>query len=238
MEEEPSQHRKHFEPAPSTDPPVLYKYYPPKRLDVFDTRIARFTAPTEFNDAFDSYYDTPAKEYLPHRSRFRRDVGIFCLTEDPNNHLMWVHYAEQHKGFVLGFATQSTLFADAGRTLRKVTYEPLPPQITFEGAPPLTVSCCKSREWIYEKEWRCVQRFTATASRDVIFDPMLVIKEVIIGSAMTDDHLSQILLFKEMHDRFESIKLSRSVLNRETWTIGHSPLSMRLCLDCGGTGFK
>ena len=30
-------------------------------------------------------------------------MGVLCLTERPDNHMMWVNYARNHTGFVIGF---------------------------------------------------------------------------------------------------------------------------------------
>jgi hypothetical protein len=37
-------------------PQTLYKYLPPDRIDVLETLRFRFSAPTEFNDTFDTRY--------------------------------------------------------------------------------------------------------------------------------------------------------------------------------------
>lgn len=34
-------------------------------------------------------------------------VGIFSLSENPCNELMWSHYAASHKGIALGFSSDS-----------------------------------------------------------------------------------------------------------------------------------
>ena len=76
---------------------------------------------TLFNDTFDCDYTLPGgNRYkdLMHRT----SLGIFCLTEDPDSHVMWVHYAAQHTGFVLGFDTSSELFSENGAKLAAVDY--------------------------------------------------------------------------------------------------------------------
>ena len=40
-------------------PHTLYKYYPPERIDVLDRLHVRFSPPTDFNDAFDSFHSVP-----------------------------------------------------------------------------------------------------------------------------------------------------------------------------------
>src|SRR5712692_3452331 len=103
-------------PIEQTPPAVLYKYYPSARIDIFQNWFLRFARPSAFNDSFDSRYGISGDKSLIQRaSNFRRQVGIFCLTEDADNQLMWVHYAEQQKGFAIGFHTDSALLTTQGR---------------------------------------------------------------------------------------------------------------------------
>ena len=68
------------------------------------------------------------------RARRRDRLGILCLTEDADNHLMWVNYARNHTGFVIGFRTASAFFQAGGASLRKVRYDPRPPDSVEEDA--------------------------------------------------------------------------------------------------------
>jgi len=40
-------------------PAILYKYFPPERIDVLENLSLRFTRPTEFNDTFDTHFLVP-----------------------------------------------------------------------------------------------------------------------------------------------------------------------------------
>src|SRR5262249_45453503 len=95
-----------------TRPSVLYKYYSPQRIDIFDNWTVRFTNPANFNDAFDSNWVGKTRDERIKIFKFRNKLGIFCTTENPDNHLMWVHYAGQHTGFVIGFKTDTLLFKE------------------------------------------------------------------------------------------------------------------------------
>src|SRR5579862_2843271 len=83
-------------------PLVLYKYLPPDRIDLLLDMEIRFSRPSDFNDAFDSHYVVTASDSKTvsdgktARSRLKNRLGIFCLTESRDNHLMWVHYAKNH----------------------------------------------------------------------------------------------------------------------------------------------
>jgi hypothetical protein len=73
---------------------------------MFEEQTIRFSHPSQFNDTFDCGYsgNLGAREVMQH-FHYRKALGILCLTETPDNHLMWVHYAAGHAGFVVGFRT-------------------------------------------------------------------------------------------------------------------------------------
>ena len=124
---------------------ILYKYFPPERLDVLDTATIRFTQPAVFNDVFESRPRDFLIEDLHWRSRCehpecvkahvrsiqshltlreRSSCGILCLTALQDNLLMWAHYAAEHTGFVIGFDTTHAFFSRSPEStgLCKVTY--------------------------------------------------------------------------------------------------------------------
>ena len=93
---------------------------------------------------------------------------VFCLTTEFDNDVMWAHYAENHKGIVLGFRhllDRDTPFIAA----KAVTYSDQVPVIgsgldfLLYGATPellqrtINAVCfTKSSRWQYESEWRAV----------------------------------------------------------------------------------
>ncbi len=169
-------------------PPVLYKYYTPERIDFFDNWTVRFSNPESFNDAFDSNWSAVTFPERRERAKFRSGLGVLCTTVDPDNHLMWVHYAAQHAGFVIGFKTDSDLFKDGG-DLREVRYEQPPPSIT---PPSMDLCWSKDPDWSREKEWRCIRKIGHGNARDVPLEPEWV-SEIILGSAMAGAHINAVL---------------------------------------------
>jgi hypothetical protein len=164
-------------------PDVLYKYLAPERIDIFEEMLVRFSPPTHFNDTFDSDYLVPISRSIKGitaRTLLRNKLGVFCLTERPDDHLMWVHYARSHTGFVLGFNARAPFFQEEGRILDKVKYQK-GPKVFGEGG--TDVCFYKSNEWSYEREWRCVRKFERSESRLVVIDPSLI-TQIIFGSKM------------------------------------------------------
>ena len=98
-----------------------------------------------------------------------RDSGIFCATRRKDNLLMWAHYADQHRGVMLGFKPDSAadsflclLEPVAYSAVRPSFYDPIDP---LNGTRPKLedmrafnryLTATKSPEWAYEEELRLV----------------------------------------------------------------------------------
>jgi hypothetical protein len=98
-----------------------------------------------------------------------RDSGIFCATRRKDNLLMWAHYAEQHRGVVLGFKPDPAvdsflclLEPVSYSAVRPSFYDPIDP---LQGARPKIedmrafnryLTATKSLDWAYEEELRLV----------------------------------------------------------------------------------
>lgn len=92
---------------------------------------------------------------------FRKKFGICCFTEKRDNILMWAHYAKDHTGFCLEFDTSNEFIAPR---ILKIDYEVIWPELNVlqldsypegELANKLLV---KARDWLYEQEWRIVDK--------------------------------------------------------------------------------
>ena len=85
------------------------------------------------------------------------NLGIVCLTEKPDNILMWSHYADGHRGFCLEFNTSFAPFSGA----EKVKYAKKLPILRLKDDPDLDLTrdivLTKSKGWAYEKEWRIIR---------------------------------------------------------------------------------
>lgn len=94
--------------------------------------------------------------------KFEELLGILCLTEKPDNLLMWAHYADSHRGFVIKFDEKSDFFDrrvapdDELRHLCKVTYSSKRPSLTLSEVENFSSLLTKGDVWEYEAEWRMV----------------------------------------------------------------------------------
>jgi len=117
-----------------------------------------------------------------HQEQLERECGVFSLSEDPCNLLMWVHYAGMHQGICLEFDTS---VAPINADLHQVIYQDaLPllamPNVDFETFAD-SVLLGKSPHWGYEQEWRLVKQKLTPAERIVVY-PAEALTGVILGS--------------------------------------------------------
>ncbi|MGH8068253.1 MAG: DUF2971 domain-containing protein [Candidatus Entotheonellia bacterium] len=95
---------------------ILYKYvlYEAGRKIIAGNSIG-FAGASDFNDPFEltgyprEEAANPVLQFITNiradakRGIWIRNSAILCLTRSPLNPLMWAHYAEAHRGFVIGF---------------------------------------------------------------------------------------------------------------------------------------
>lgn len=114
----------------------------------------------------------PAEPFANRIRDIRRRLRICCLCENDRSILMWSHYAEQHRGVLLGFDSK-TLEDGLRRPLESIDYQNGPPRLIDDKA---WIKACvyglgqgtewlgcerewaltKHIDWRYEKEWRFV----------------------------------------------------------------------------------
>jgi tetratricopeptide (TPR) repeat protein len=156
--------------------------------------------------------------------RLYQKIGILSLTEKWDNLLMWAHYADQHRGFVLEFDRSDEFFNRAdneddlyGRLI-KVKYSDTRPSTSFMAHIGLTTFLTKSTDWEYEQEWRRILGFEREttiqgANGDIhLFSfPPACLTGVILGCRMDESDKRKItdLLRKDTRYRHVSIRQAR-----------------------------
>ena len=158
----------------------IYKYSP-ARDDFFDNYLIRATTRGALNDPFEvsltndfldsAYLNKKSNKRLTEEilretgARQYRNQGIISLTETRDNLLMWSHYAEEHKGYVIEFNSDHDFFnktyvggseSDPSRSgrLTRVLYRK--ERLKVFNKLKLEPYFHKSDEWAYEKEHRLI----------------------------------------------------------------------------------
>jgi hypothetical protein len=106
------------------------------------------------------------KVYLRAKDSFTQHArGVACFTELWNDPLMWAHYADKHRGVMIGFDIEHPDFSE----VRFVDYSNTRPVHRQLGSKLDGKEMVKSDVWEREKEWRlsadlakCEIRMTAT----------------------------------------------------------------------------
>jgi len=183
---------------PQLIPPVLFKYFPPERLDVLTQGRVRISQRQVVNDERDfrpnylqpappevlaealtkqverdsavperlrptlvrhmvENFGTEMRDLMLARIRTPDEIGMLCLTDNPNNEEMWHEYAS--RGFVIAFDVAKL----AGTTfpklwIRKLSYTDEPIKYITDGIPNLEAFYRKEIRWSGESEWRGTHR--------------------------------------------------------------------------------
>jgi hypothetical protein len=165
--------------------------------------------------------------------KFNELLGIFSLTEKPDNLLMWSHYADSHEGFVIGFDTTNPYFDqrkgphDEFRYLRKVEYRYQRPQISLTELTGIEVFLVKSSDWAYEHEWRIIR---AIPEADEVIPgklypiylfrfPANAVIEVILGSRMSQDCRDAISHIVLKSGQFDNVRVLQAVPDEKEFRI-------------------
>ncbi len=142
-----------------------------------------------------------------HRKHINEAIGILSLSKLADVELMWAHYCEDHKGFVIGFDSNSTFFnrkpsdtPDVG-DLVDVRYSSTPIQILVDDYKiPVELLYSKKSIWAYEQEVRIVRELRNRDEEKVVNGkrihlfcfPKQDIREVIFGFNSPDDLIAEI----------------------------------------------
>lgn len=155
------------------------------------------------------------------RAQFNNSYGIFSLTEDPSNILMWTHYADNHSGICVGLDSNEldsfihTRASSEAPTIvlkKKVKYLQQRPGWNFfkdDSFEKITESwIAKSANWEYEREHRLLlipnttQQETESLEvrdRTIVF-PSEVISEVILGLNTSAEDVAEIKTLTHARD--------------------------------------
>lgn len=114
----------------------------------------------KLNENIDNILNLTRKKLSDVNDEFIKLTRVLCLTEKPDNILMWAHYAASHTGFVVEFDQTNEFFhqrrnlKDKYGYLRAVKYEKEIPEIDPVSENITQHFLIKSEDWKYEQEWR------------------------------------------------------------------------------------
>lgn len=166
-------------------------------------------------------------------SAFNKTIGILSLTEKRDNLLMWAHYADSHKGFLIEWDEHNKFFdhrikhEDEFRCLRKITYTNKRPQVFLAEVEGFEVFFTKSKEWEYEQEWRMTMplnlahKKTTCKDHDIyMFEfPKNSIKSIIFGCRMSESERQRLKnLIKDRSD-YSEVKIYQAGIDENKFML-------------------
>lgn len=167
-------------------------------------------------------------------------VGILCLSKRNDSCLMWSHYTDGHKGFVVGFNSDHEFFKrqktdpkDIG-TLEEVRYsldrfevDIIDIKLTSD------LFLIKNEEWKYEEEMRLV-RYLSKASHIIenqepyiyLFDiPKDCISSIIFGINCTEEIQKEIRSIVNSDDLLRNVPFYQAHMDYKSFIIQTRPIS-------------
>lgn len=162
-----------------------------------------------------------------------KNVGVLCLSEKNNDILMWAHYAESHKGFVVEFDSGSEFFdqtlsaQDNLRKLLKVEYSEKRPSLTISDITEVELFLAKSKHWEYEKEWRMVmplkeacEVISHSAGDIYLFEyPRQAIRSIVFGARMQEELIRDVVSGLASAGGFEHVIFYKAEIHAELYEI-------------------
>jgi len=165
------------------------------------------------------------------------NVGVLCLSEKNDDLLMWAHYADCHKGFVVEFDADSSFFnrklsdKDSFRHLRKVRYNHRRPAVTLTDTNDEEIFLTKSSHWEYEAEWRIMLPLadadsTVTVRGEVVslFEvPLAAIKSVIFGAKFPESLSNDTMESLSFLEGYESLEFYKARIHLTDYSVVIEP---------------
>ncbi len=174
-----------------------------------------------------------AKRYQDQfRINLEKKTRIICFSQRDDGILMWAHYADRHKGFVVGFKPEVLRRDYPHSGFYKVGYgieRPVVPHpyvgVSDENQLIAAVTQ-KSTEWKYEEEWRLLVDVGHLRRDSDPNDPNLyfpispgAIDQVIFGSRCSDQLVTKIETALENTPGFSRIRRFRARLDPKLFRI-------------------
>jgi hypothetical protein len=200
------------------------------------------------NPANDLLLDTH-KEKMPELrnvifTSLNNGIGVLCLTEEPGNLIMWAHYANNYKGFVVEFDDKHEFFHEKDSSMselgqiRSVNYSrDRPNHVSFTDLSAAEIFFFKSDDWAYEKEWRMLKPLPVEDANKVYRDadgqpvylfsfPPECVTGVIFGSRMPCDVRNRFLEFLSTDTRYSDVKPYQAILDEKKFRLNIEPVEM------------
>lgn len=149
-----------------------------------------------------------------------RDIPMFCLSETPNNVLMWSHYAQNHTGVCLEFNGRSPVFTYAVKVLYRSKRAVINLGLPRPDGDALIPAMTKSKDWRYEKEWRIIEAGTKPGLRQF---PLDTLTGIILGERISNADRARVM---DWHARREpKLRLRQASISHDEYRVDITDLA-------------
>lgn len=236
------------QPAAFNDPFEASPSFSENRPELDDCLLAQYLKETEpssdqarrqrLADGLRRLPSLRRKHALGLPAKLSEHFVALCLSRSPRSLLMWSHYTDCHRGFVIGFDTDSEFFKRGGAFggLREVTYANVRARVPEKDGRDATqeelasfnnsVFFTKSCDWAYEEElriWRHPQQADCVPRKPNGWDiclfrfPLEAVREVIVGARMTEGDYARIV--KLCESKYGHAQVLRASLDPERFAM-------------------
>lgn len=191
-------------------PPYLYRYRAltndtiAREIDAIRRQVLWCSYYRDLNDPMEGFYDPTLRvQHLDAYAHLTRDLlnqkhlfGICCLTDTPDNELMWTHYGANYGALCVSYRPKRLLEGlPKDVHLVRLGYGLAPPEIGLADTrnmqtAALKVLSHKKSSWAYEREWRVI----APLQGALPIAATECVREVHLGSRVSPEHKNRIEL--------------------------------------------
>jgi hypothetical protein len=164
---------------------------------------------------------------LEHNLKDLAKAGVYSLTEEKDDLLMWAHYADSHRGFVIGYDSSEEMetYLESPHLL-PVEYSDEYPKYSIEDFLSNKMNVIqkmavhKGRQWEHEKEWRILFP-RSNATRKMPWP----ISGIIFGHRMQHTHKDTI--YELMTGKSTNIVFFEAVPSKSMYKLDIQPFTRR-----------
>lgn len=170
------------------------------------------------------------------RAYYDQRYGILSLSRLHDSLLMWAHYADYHRGFVIGFNEDNVFFKGYElipglQRLSPVEYKDKRPVLSLSTQNTPQIFFRKSPEWSYEREWRLIRPLTECSKKInenphpiYLFDlPVEAIGQVVTGAQMRQDEYQELCEHCSKTEDLKHVKIHHIQLSRDSYSLETYP---------------
>jgi Zn ribbon nucleic-acid-binding protein len=157
--------------------------------------------------------------------RFDRHHRLFCASKKPDSILMWSHYADEHKGCVVGFDSDRPPFSELKEWFVEVDYRDEKIPFTYDPRNKawhkgmLAVTKTKHTGWAYEDEVRTI----FPGDEGIVRIPETTIRKVIFGCRCPQAAQDEVLQIVR-GARYAHVELLVAGLSRDLFKLELKPI--------------